>query len=862
MADELATASRAAGRATAVAWGTRVLWGGVFLSASGRCLSASASEAIALTALILAFIVAVAASWKKSADARTEPRSRALAAARRLERRFSERTSVLVAGVEFSNEIAAEDEKTTSVDLRVATVTLASRRLAAVASETDVADWRAMLTGENRELFRNSRKKIALCVLGGLADLALWGSAAVWGGNGEARSGTFPASEAKTGKIGDCVDKNKANKGNIADRKESENESDDKDGQNRRTLDEESDASANVDQPLENVDVLTALNVWIADLTQTAEIAEVLKAELENAGVAERTGANENGISDDATRFLLLARELNANLTRPKSGVWAQLQRLKATSRREWTLILQRRRGIGEVGGNGETEKIGGMENVGAEKNAVAGTEIALLLLAFRLKLFETKFSVAEMQDSAALGLSVVLRSDSATERATTLEAASRRAGEWATTLRREATAAQILRESWSFDATSQAWKAASETAWRRNQTLLARFAGRSTLGGATLGDDVAFEKAKERFDDAWEETRSLEKERFAIVARLLKRLQNEEAREFVESVVAEKGWAFAADFWGTSEEDAAAFDAINDAASRAEKRDFLVTEALKNNRFGAIAEELQTRARRLEFETSTIEKTAKANETTDERQEPENAGRLEEIAALNEADKELKERGENVDEVEKSRREESRFAFWAARLTFGVDEETSRKMLTQRLLEEGVKKDVGGGKDDASTRRVNEELRQGDLTSRQERELKSAPSNDLENDAASFEAAKGRNEEKEVAALDTVTDVETIVYDEAENAVKSEARRKENAAENVSRGEAESDVGEAAGAGGIGVGSENGDEAQLDKNEAFSGELAPEVRRRFEGTSAPKIMPEHAEKIRLYRRRIANERR
>ncbi|MBR2002579.1 MAG: hypothetical protein IJ991_00190, partial [Thermoguttaceae bacterium] len=50
--------------------------------------------------------------------------------------------------------------------------------------------------------------------------------------------------------------------------------------------------------------------------------------------------------------------------------------------------------------------------------------------------------------------------------------------------------------------------------------------------------------------------------------------------------------------------------------------------------------------------------------------------------------------------------------------------------------------------------------------------------------------------------------------------------------------------------------------EAETEKNKAFMGELPFESRRRFEGTEAPEITPEYAEKIRLYRLRILEEKR
>ena len=64
-----------------------------------------------------------------------------------------------------------------------------------------------------------------------------------------------------------------------------------------------------------------------------------------------------------------------------------------------------------------------------------------------------------------------------------------------------------------------------------------------------------------------------------------------------------------------------------------------------------------------------------------------------------------------------------------------------------------------------------------------------------------------------------------------------------------------------AIGSGG-GTGEEKKEIAEEAEKQAFSVELPSEARRRFEGTNAPKILPEYEEKIRLYRRRIQEERR
>lgn len=871
LAGELATALRAAGRASAAAWGTRALWGGVFLGALARSLgaNANASETVALISLISAFIVGVAAWRKKTGAAPTGTRARAMLAARRLERRFPEQTGVWSAGVDFCCEKEAENART-SADLRDATIRLAARRLAAVASETDVGNWRAILTEENGELFRNPRKKVVVCVLGVLINLALWGSSAVCDGCVNGKRGAVSLAGEEISANDARVDENrqsgesKEKKGNEEDKRTA---SVGENSGNNETGDVEIGAASPVDeQPLVDGDFLSALEVLISDLAQNAEIAEVLETELDNAAVDERTNEEKNEGSDVATRFLFLARELNANLTRPKTGILAQVRRLEATLRREQTTILERlekinkTNGIGGIEGNVKIRGIEGISGIGDEKNGLDGAEVALFLLTSRLKVFEAKICVAETQEIAStLGLSVVLRSDSAAERAKTLEAAARRAGEWATILRRETTAAQILRESWLFDATSQSWKEASETAWQKNQTLLARFAGRSPREVATFHvDDVAFEKAKERFVDAWRNARSLEKERFAIVERLMKRLQTEEAREFGESVGAKNDLGIDGNWVRNDEWDAAAWAAINDAASNNDKRDLRITEALENNRFGIVAEELQTQEKRLKIKTPTIEKTISENE--------ENDGERETVAGVVSDDKkEVKKEGRSGEKEIDERREERRRAFLAARLTFGVDGET----LGQTELQNVVKQEVGVNNsavdESAAPRRASEKRKQSDLTARQEEETRIAETTEEGDDATSFESAKERTSDNDFTEGE-VTDGKISGYGGKEYAEKTREQTNEEApsrvVDNESRSEGEANVAGSTSGGGSGAVLENAVGTQVDENQSFNGELPPEVRRRFEGTRAPEITPEYAEKIRLYRRRIADERR
>ncbi|MBQ5788665.1 MAG: hypothetical protein IIW01_00115, partial [Thermoguttaceae bacterium] len=61
---------------------------------------------------------------------------------------------------------------------------------------------------------------------------------------------------------------------------------------------------------------------------------------------------------------------------------------------------------------------------------------------------------------------------------------------------------------------------------------------------------------------------------------------------------------------------------------------------------------------------------------------------------------------------------------------------------------------------------------------------------------------------------------------------------------------------------GGFEAKSKEQDKMEALDNRAFNAELPPEARRRFEGTNAPEMIPEYEEKIRIYRRRVVEERR
>lgn len=910
LADELAIASRASRWARGVRWGTRILWGGVSVGALIWAFGADANAvgSVVLSSLVATCCVVFASLRNKRRTATAGTRSRALLAARRLERRFSERDGVWVAAVDFCCETSTGtgEDAPTSADLRGATVTLAARRLATLAAELDVVEWRAVLTEDEKELFRSPRKKTGVCVLGVLANLALGGSAVIGGIDVDEKGG---AALAVVG-VGEIERRGDEDKGNKEERKAEEDNANKEDSANELNSENKETAqvggkSANkegrdgeIDASVDD-EMTAALEVLIFALAQSAEIAELLKAELESAVRVEGAEKEEKPVFSDATRFLQLARELNVNLTKPETGITTQVQRLNAAAQRGKMKVLERLERIGgaekiaRIGGEGDEEKNG--EESG-EKSGVAGEEIALLILASRLNKFEAKLKGAENQELATtFGLSAVLRSDVGAERAKALERAARLAGEWSATLRREAAAAQILSESWTFYTTSQNWKAANETAWRKNRALLVCFAGRSALGGAAANEkEVAFERAKEEFYNAWNESRSLENERFAVVERLARRLRNEEAQEFCATLAEEDGGFFGVERLRDDAWNAAAWNAINDAASRAEKRDLRVTEAVENNRFGRVAEELQVADERLNIEPPSTRRTANADKKTEETEVTEKKEEAKETEGSNEtkesgaqgATEDVKETAEKTltpnnkevaTELKDERRaadvraKERRFAFLATCLTFGVDRETAKQTVAQIIAKETVNASGGEEKSEKAEAEAETEAETGKESgwaTRQEAEARSAAPNESDNGngALSQEVAETQNA-SEKNATSEVNDGKLSDYDDGEIGEKTREPMKEKYAtsgdaESGSRNGAEANVGEAGGAGASDAFETTADGTQLDKNKAFNGELPFEARRRFEGTTAPDVLPEYSEKVRSYRRRIANERR
>jgi hypothetical protein len=92
------------------------------------------------------------------------------------------------------------------------------------------------------------------------------------------------------------------------------------------------------------------------------------------------------------------------------------------------------------------------------------------------------------------------------------------------------------------------------------------------------------------------------------------------------------------------------------------------VTEALENNRFGDVAEELRRGENRLKIEPPSSGKIAnkREDEARDKRQGTE--GEIGAGCLVSVADKEVEEEAKDGKEEESVEVEERRFAFWAAR--------------------------------------------------------------------------------------------------------------------------------------------------------------------------------------------------
>ena len=861
LASAMEEAARTARTVEATRWGTRVLWAGAALVGTSAWLLKQGAETVGrnvASVFLAAVCVALWSAWKIKLGAKGG-RTSATAAARRLERRFPEQKGVLVAAVDFCEEESGDRDEamdeTTSAALRVATVAAATRWLEEIAAKLDGAEWRAVLTDLPLERFQKFKIKRRVCALGVLANLAIWGGASV---EEERRVEQKPNAcwlETQGVKTATEIARNKQNeqigqeKGNEEIKEEGEEAGNSQGSENDAANETEKNGA---DEEIS----LAALELLISELAQNSAIAESLRTELENA-VDDKTGASEKDESPrDATRFLQLARELKANLARPKTGLIAQTRRLSAAGERERQKIEARLNAAREKEIGGEVDKIGEIEEIrenGGEfvrsERRITGKEIAVLLTSARLAELETKLTAAGgVGDWTALAISRVLRCDSAEEREKILTQAAARVGEWETTLRREETAARVLSESWRFDATSQLWATLAKRASQENRTLLTRFAGRLSVGReAPDGENEALEEAKRRFNALWEEARRAEKEGVAIVERLRERLQSEEAQTFVDFAQKNetlKGWEL-----GGDETDEAFDEALATAVTQGEKKWTKIAANVENNRFGRAAERLENVGATFLETPSSVRCERGALEEGKEKSRSE--------VGLSVEIKEVE--GSRDDETaEDGGVEERRFSALAALLTLGVDENSSlqrekRPMKNERDALSTIERKDGKASQEAN-RKIEE--RGASAKNKEKAETLEARKNGLESGPKERNGEeKGRTAEEETAVATTTSEQNESSEGPSGDFESGElATSDETGSENGANAGDVSDLNEAK--------REKRNALEPDENKAFNAELPSEARRRFEETSAPEILPEYAEKIRLYRRRISERRR
>lgn len=828
LADAMKRAASASQVERTTRWGTRVLWGGgVLVGALAWRFEQAATTVGGNVAIVLS--AALGVGFLSALKTKSETRGRrasALLAARRLEKRFPTQAGVWVAAVDFSEEAANDPlgkTEATSAVLRAATVESARRGYAEITASLDEPEFFAVLTATSPERFRNKGKTRLFFALGILVNVAIWGSAVSW----EKKRDDNPpnvcplASEnvSATLKIG----------GNEQNKKNNEK----KEKEAVRKENEKNDA-------FQETSSLVIWELLSSELAQNAEIAETLEAELERAAEEER-GADE----ETATALLQLARELSANLARPATGLVAQTRRLGAAVERErqkiearWAKIRrlnasatsEENRGIKEIGGTGGNS----VGELPQSARRTTGREIAVFLASPLLTEWEAKLTATGgVGDWTALELSRVLRSESAAERRNALKNASTIVGEWGTTLRREETAARILSESWRFDAVSQQRTTLVKRLAQENRALLARFAGRLNVDFSASGEtDEELEEAKRRFDALWQEASTAERECVEIVERLRERLQSESAQVFIEFSRNADGVLKDAELWSV-EADEAARRALDETASQNEERRAKIAKDVENNRFGRAAERLENVAP-LEEETTLVFDARSDDVSLDIKGGGDCFG---EAADALDDDGLLKKR---------------RFSAFAALLTLGVDERTTRKIAKQITEKEEValstktEPNDGARKKNAATQEKND----GEETSRK----------DGGNEAGALSPKDLSGEEKRATGERRKTGENEASVEKPDDSLRVDGKNDDKSAtdeETISETGAPSAVG----AGG-GTGEEEEGVAEVSEKQTFSVELPSEARRRFEGTNAPKILPEYEEKIRLYRRRILEERR
>lgn len=824
LADAMKRAERASRVERATRWGTRVLWGGgVLVGALAWRFEQDATTVGGNVAIILSAALCVGfLSALKTKSGTRERRASALLAARRLEKRFPTQAGVWVAAVDFSEEAANDPlgkTEATSAVLRVATVESARRGYAEIAASLDEPEFFAALTATSPERFRNKGKTRLFFALGVLVNVVLWGSAGSWEKKrDENPPNVCPSASENVGSALN-IGKNEENKKNSEKKEE--------------TVKVEIEKK----EALQETSLLVIWELLISELAQNAEIAETLETELERAAEEER-GADE----ETATALLQLARELNANLTRPETGLIAQTRRLGAAIERERQKIEARWANIRRLNASTTSEENRGFKEIGeAGENSVGelppsarrttGREIAVFLTSALWTEWEAKSTApGGVGDWTALELSRVLRSESAAERRNALKNAATIVGEWGTTLRREETAARILSESWRFDTLSQQRTTRLKRLEQENRALLARFAGRLNVDFSAFGENgEELEEAKRRFNALWQEAATAERECVELVERLRERLQSETAQGFVEFSRNADGVLKDAELWSV-EADEAARRALDETASQNEERREKVAKDVENNRFGRAAERLESVAP-LEEETTLVFNARSDSVSAD-------------IKGVGDCFGEA-----TADALDDDLLKKRRFSAFAALLTLGVDERTTRKMAKQITEKEEVAFSTK-----AST---NDGVRTKNAATQEKNDDEETSRKDGGNEAGALSPKDLSGEEKRATGEKTLENEASGEKSDDSLSVDWKNDKSATGEETTSETGAPSAIGS-----GGGTGEEKKEIAEEAEKQAFSVELPSEARRRFEGTNAPKILPEYEEKIRLYRRRIQEERR
>lgn len=882
----LATATSRALRAArvdeAARWAARVLfWGGLGVGFFAWRFEQGASTAgrNVVVVLLTAACVALASFAKKREPRRKGRRALALAAARRLEKRFSEQAGVFVAAVDFceGNERGAfETSEATSCALRDATVEAATRRYEEIASKFDEAELNAVLTGLPIKRFRQRGKIRRFLALGVLANAAILGILRIGEEGRDGPKDGAPPAKSRNESTSIPFEK-------IEENAEVEKRGEAKKNASNREIEEEGEVGGDRENGEENVGTndgndlseeqeisTAALETLIFELAQNAEIAEFLKTELEKALAVEERAAEKSETDVDATQLLQLAREFEANLTRPATGLVAQTRRLKNAARREGRRAEIRLTEMGVLGRKKEKAEIDVIKEVSKEgeigkrvdgvpqsARRVSGREIAVFLLLSRLEKFGAETEARGVGDLTSLGLSRILRSDSAKERKKILAEATERVGEWGRILRREETATRILSESWAFDATSQTWAERITRVKEENRTALARFAGRLNVElGASQENDEELAEAKRRLRVCWNETLAVEKEGIAVVERLRERLQREETQDFIDFVAGEGRLTNFGDFL-TVAADEAAFNALSDATSRLVERNATLTQCLENNRFGCAAEYWQDEGAAFWEGRSPLFVENLSTERQTNNVEEGLSVAVVEVGVVGDAA--LEEKSE-ADAPNAKRR----FSALASLLTLGIEVKTSVGNNEQSLESEGGETSENAEKSEFALLKGQrkEEMRANVKVGDQEEKQNAASSEREEFDAMSQNGLPSENREKEkIKGTGDKVNVEKL--DRWEGNLNDDWTKVDKA----NNDNANNDGGKESGTNAAGSvdGNAKVDESEKReplKNEAFSGELPQEARRRFEGTEAPEILPEYSEKIRLYRRRILEEKR